>query len=63
MKSLKYLPHFGLLALIIFLIKDPPMIAETSSNIKNQLQQSDGSHKEVSNNQNIPQQEKEKRML
>ena len=67
MKSLKYLPHFGLLALIIFLITDTPIIKGTSSKIKSQLQQSEGSdsegsHKEGSNGQNIPQEEKEKRM-
>ena len=67
MKSLKYLPHFGLLALIIFLITDTPIIKETSSKIKSQLQKSEGSdsegsHKEGSNGQNIPQEEKEKRM-
>ena len=65
MKLLKYLPHFGLLALIIFLITDTPIIVGTSSKIKSQLQQnegsdSEGSHKEGSNGQNIPQ--KEKRM-
>jgi len=67
MKPLKYLPHFGLLALIIFLITDTPIIKETSSKIKSQLQKSEGSdsegsHKEGSNGQNIPQEEKEKRM-
>ena len=67
MKFLKYLPHFGLLALIIFLIIDIPIIAGNSSKIKSQLQQSEGSdregsHKEGSNGQNIPQEEKEKRM-
>ena len=67
MKSLKYLPHFGLLALIIFLITDTPIIKETSSKIKSQLQQSEGSDsegsdKEGSNGQNIPQEEKEIRM-
>ena len=65
MKPLKYLPHFGLLALIVFLITDIPKIVGTSSKIKSQLQQSEGSdsegsHKEGSNGQNIPQ--KEKRM-
>jgi len=67
MKSLKYLPYFGLLALIIFLITDIPIIVGTSSKIKSQLQQSEGSdsegsHKEGSNSQNILQEEKEKRM-
>jgi len=62
MKPLKYLPHFGLLALIIFLITDIPIIVGTSSKIKSQLQESEGSHKEGSNGQNITQKEKEKRM-
>ena len=67
MKSLKYLPHFGLLALIIFLITETPTIVGTSSNIKTQLLQSEGSnsegsHKEGSNSKNITKEEKEKRM-
>ena len=67
MKFLKYFPHFGLLALIIFLITETPIIVRTSFNIKSQLQQSEGvnsegSHKESSNSQNIPTEEKEKRM-
>ena len=67
MKLLKYLPHFGLLALTIFLITDIPIILGTSSKIKSELQQSEGSnsegsHKEGSSGQNISQEEKEKRM-
>jgi len=67
MKSLKYLPYFGLLALIIFLITDIPIIVGTPSKLKSKLQQSEGSHsegshKEGSNGQNIPRKEKEKRM-
>jgi len=67
MKPLKYLPQLGLLALIIFLITDTPLINPISSNVKNQLKQNEGSHtegshKEGSNNKNISQEEKEKRM-
>tara|TARA_Y100001960_G_C14738945_1_gene861846 strand:+ start:1034 stop:1627 length:594 start_codon:yes stop_codon:yes gene_type:complete len=67
MKPLKYLPHFGLLGLIIFLISDTTIILGTSSNIKSQLQQSEGSdsegsHKEGSNGKNITKDDKEKRM-
>ena len=63
MKFLKYLPHFGLLALIIFLITDTPIIKGTSSKIKSQLPQSEGSdsegsHKEGSDGQNIPLEDK-----
>ena len=49
MKFLKYFPHFGLLALIIFLITDIPLIKGTSSKIKSQLQQSEGSNSEGAN--------------
>jgi len=67
MKPLKYLPHIGLLALIIFLTTDIPLINPTSSNVKKQLKQNEGSHtegshKEGSNNKNISREEKEKRM-
>jgi len=67
MKSLKYLPHFGLFALVIFLITDKPLIDRTSPNLKNQLKQNEGSategsHKEGSKNKNTFQEEKEKRM-
>ena len=67
MKPLKYLPHFGLLALIIFLISDTTIILGTSSNTKTHLKQnegsdSEGSHKEGSNGKNITKDDKEKRM-
>ena len=48
MKLLKYLPHFGLLALTIFLITDIPIILGTPSKIKSALQQSEGSNSEGS---------------
>ena len=57
MKSLKYLPHLGLLALIIFLITDMPLVDRTSSHFKNKLKQNEGS-----DNKNISKKEKEKRM-
>ena len=68
MKYLKYLPQLGLLALIVFLITDTStIIFSTSPQTKNLRSQnegshSEGSHKEGSNGQNIPQEEKEKRM-
>jgi len=67
MIPLKYLPHFGLLAITIFLITDTPLINPISSNLKIKIKQSEGSqtegsHKEGSNNKNISQEEQEKRM-
>lgn len=66
-KFIKYLPHFGLLALIVFLITDTsPIILSTSNPEKNSKKvegsHKEGSHNEGSNGQNISQEEKERRM-
>ena len=68
MKFLKYFPHLGLTALIVFLITDTSSLnIGTSSKSENNLKKTEGSHQEGSHNegsngQNIPQEEKEKRM-
>ncbi|MBT5469215.1 MAG: tetratricopeptide repeat protein [Nitrospina sp.] len=66
MKFSKYLPHLGLVALIVFLITDTsPIILDKTSNPEKNINEgshSEGSHKEGSNGQNLPQEEKEKRM-
>ncbi len=66
MKLLKYLPHLGLVALIVFLITDTsPIVLDKTSIPEAKLDEgshSEGSHKEGSNGQNLPQEEKEKRM-
>ena len=63
MKFSKYLPYLGLIALILFLITDTSIfIKNISSNTENNLKQSEGSHKEVSNGQDIFQKDKEKKM-
>ena len=62
---IKYLPHLGLLALIVFLITDTsPIILPVSDSEKGTIEGShkEGSHNEGSNGQNISQEEKEKRM-
>ena len=64
---IKYLPHLGLLALIIFLITDTsPIVLSTSNSGKNSKKMEgshkEGSHNEGSNGQDISQEEKEKRM-
>ena len=64
---IKYLPHLGLLALIIFLITDTSPIVLSTSNSEKSSKKMEGSHKEGRQNegskgQNIPQEEKEKRM-
>jgi tetratricopeptide (TPR) repeat protein len=66
-KFIKYLPHLGLLALIIFLITDTsPIILPVSDSEKGSKKvegsHKEGSHNEGSNGQNISQEEKEKRM-
>jgi tetratricopeptide (TPR) repeat protein len=64
-KFIKYLPHLGLLALIVFLITDTsPIILPVSDSEKGTIEGShkEGSHNEGSNGQNISQEEKEKRM-
>jgi tetratricopeptide (TPR) repeat protein len=58
----KYLPHLGLLALIVFLITDTEPIILSSSNSEKSSKKMEGSHNEGSNGQNISQEEKEKRM-
>ena len=63
MKFPKYLPYLGLIALILFLITDTSVfIKDISSNTENNLKQSEGSHKEGSNGQDISQKDKEKKM-
>ena len=63
MKFSKYLPYLGLIALILFLITDTSIfIKDISSNTENNLKQSEGSHKEGSNGQDISQKDKEKKM-
>jgi tetratricopeptide (TPR) repeat protein len=64
---IKYLPHCGLLALIIFLITDTSPIVLSRSNLEKSSKKMEGSHKEGSHNegsngQDISQEEKEKRM-
>ena len=64
---IKYLPHLGLLALIIFLITDTSTIVLSTSNPGKSSKKMEGSHKEGSHNegsngQDISQEEKEKRM-
>jgi tetratricopeptide (TPR) repeat protein len=64
---IKYLPHLGLLALIVFLITDTSPIILSASNSEKNSKKMEGSHKEGSHNegskgQNISQEEKEKRM-
>jgi len=64
---IKYLPHLGLLALIIFLITDTSPIVLSTSNSGKSSKKMEGSHKEGSHNegsngQDISQEEKEKRM-
>jgi tetratricopeptide (TPR) repeat protein len=59
---IKYLPHLGLLALIIFLITDTSPIVLSTSNSEKSSNKMEGSHNESSNGQNISQEEKEKRM-
>ena len=64
---IKYLPHLGLLALIIFLITDTSPIVLSRSNLEKSSKKMEGSHKEGSHNegsngQDISQEEKEKRM-
>ena len=64
---IKYLPHLGLLALIVFLIMDTSPIVLSTSNSEMSSKKLEGSHKEGSNNegsnsQDISQEEKEKRM-
>jgi tetratricopeptide (TPR) repeat protein len=64
---IKYLPHLGLLALIIFLITDTSPIVLSTSNSGKSSKKMEGSHKEGSQNegsngQDISQEEKEKRM-
>jgi tetratricopeptide (TPR) repeat protein len=66
-KIIKYLPHLGLLALIVFLITDTAPIILSASNSEKSSKKMEGSHKkgshnEGSNGQNISQEEKEKRM-
>jgi tetratricopeptide (TPR) repeat protein len=66
-KFIKYLPHLGLLALIVFLITDTSPIILSSSNSEKNSKKMEGSHKEGSHNegskgQNISQEEKERRM-
>jgi tetratricopeptide (TPR) repeat protein len=66
-KFIKYLPHVGLLALIVFLITDTSPIILSTSNSEKSSKKMEGSHKEGSHNegskgQNISQEEKEKRM-
>ena len=66
-KFIKYLPHLGLLALIVFFITDTTPIILSASNSGKSLKKMEGSHKEGSHNegsdgQNISQEEKEKRM-
>ncbi len=66
-KLIKYLPHLGLLALIVFLITDTaPIILSTSNSGKSSKKMEgshkEGSHNEGSNGQSISQEEKEKRM-
>lgn len=64
---IKYLPHLGLLALIVFLMTDTGPIILSVSNSENSSKKMEGSHTEGSHNegskgQNISQEEKEKRM-
>ena len=66
-KLIKYLPHLGLLALIVFLITDTSPIILSASNSEKNSKKMEGSHKEGSHNegskgQNLSQEEKEKRM-
>jgi tetratricopeptide (TPR) repeat protein len=66
-KFIKYLPHLGLLALIVLLITDTSTIVLSTSNSgksSNKIEGShqEGSHNEGSNGQDISQKEKEKRM-
>ncbi len=66
-RFIKYLPHLGLLALIIFLITvTSPIILSTTNSEKSSKKvegsHKEGSHNEGSNGQNISQEEKEKRM-
>ena len=66
-KFIKYLPHLGLLALIVFLITDTSPIILSTSNSEKNSKKMEGSHKEGSHNegskgQNLSQEEKEKRM-
>ncbi len=67
MNFIKYLPHLGLLAVILFLIIDTSPIILSVSNSEKSSKKMEGSHKEGSRNegsngQNISQEEKEKRM-
>jgi len=61
---IKYLPHLGLLAVIVFLITDTsPIVLETEKSLKRmEGSHNEGSHSEGSNGQNISQEEKERRM-
>jgi tetratricopeptide (TPR) repeat protein len=64
---IKYIPHLGLLALIIFLITDTSPIVLSTLNSEKSSKIMEGSHKEGSynegsNGQDISQDEKEKRM-
>jgi tetratricopeptide (TPR) repeat protein len=59
---IKYLPHLGLLALIIFLITDTSPIVLSTLNSEKSSKKMEGSHKEGSNGQAISQAENEKRM-
>jgi tetratricopeptide (TPR) repeat protein len=64
---IKYLPHLGLLTLIIFLITDTSPIVLSTLNSQKSSKKMEGSHKEGSHNegsngQDISQEEKEKRM-
>jgi len=64
---IKYLPHLGLLALIVFLITDTAPIILSASNPEKSSKKMEGSHKEGShtegsNGQDISEEEKEKRM-
>ena len=63
MKFSKYLPHLGLIALILFLITDTStFIKDISSNTEKNLKQTKGSHKEGSNGQDISKKDKGKKM-
>ena len=63
MKFSKYLPYLGLIALILFLITDTStFIKDISSNTEKNLKQTEGSHKEGSNSQDISQKDKGKKM-
>ena len=59
---IKYLPHLGLLALIIFLLTDTSPIVLSTLNSEKSSKKTEGSHKKGSNGQDISQEEKEKRM-